>query len=80
MPFYYEGGSQTGSVEIYQISLGSVEITSTLNIGSYDFRFVVIEGTDGSASKAMSVKQELKQAGVDISDFYQVAGYYELSY
>ncbi|WP_127138288.1 collagen-like protein [Flagellimonas oceanensis] len=81
MPFYYDGGSQpAGSVRIYRISLGSVVITNTLTIGGYNFRFVVIEGVSGATSKAMSVEEELKQAGVDISDFYQVAEYYGLEY
>ncbi|MFC4218716.1 hypothetical protein [Flagellimonas marina] len=76
IPYYY----QTSSLTVYAISPGTVTLSSTFDVTSYDFRFVVIQGTDGSASKAISVEQELKQAGVDISDFYQVADYYRLTY
>jgi hypothetical protein len=72
--------AQDFHVFIYSIALQQLTIRSTVAASDVDFRFVVIQGTDGSASKAISVEQELKQAGVDISDFYQVADYYRLTY
>ncbi|WP_421811061.1 collagen-like triple helix repeat-containing protein [Flagellimonas sp.] len=76
IPYYY----QSSSLTVYGIFPGTVRLSSTFDVTSYDFRFVVIEGADGSASKATNVEQELKQAGVDVSDFYQVADYYGLDY
>ncbi|MBW8244440.1 collagen-like protein [Muricauda oceani] len=76
IPYYY----QTSSLTVYGIFPGTVTLSSTFDVNNYDFRFVVIEGTDGSAFKGMGVEQELKQAGVDVSDFYQVADYYGLDY
>jgi len=76
IPYYY----QSSSLTVYGIFPGLVRLSSTFNVSSYDFRFVVIEGTDGLASKAISLERELKQAGIDISDFYQVADYYGLEY
>jgi len=65
---------------IHTIRLGELNLRCSYSGSAVDFRIVVIEGTDGSASKAMSVEQELKRAGVDVSDFYQVADYYGLDY
>jgi hypothetical protein len=76
IPYYY----QSASLTVYGIFPGLVRLSSTFDVSSYDFRFVVIEGNEGSTSKSMSVEQELKQAGVDISDFYEVADYYGLEY
>lgn len=64
---------------IQSIQLGSITIRANYVGNVTDFRFVLIESTNKSASSS-SVYSELKTAGVDINNFNEVMDYYGLDY
>lgn len=70
----------TNYIHIYTISTGLLKLNSSFSISKLDLRFIVIEGKNGSSGKANTIRDELKEADVDISDYYQVATYLGLEY
>lgn len=71
--------NSTNILNISRIALGESVLFSTFDT-TVNLRFVVVEGEEGVSSEGMTVNEELKKAGVDISDFYEVADYYGLEY
>jgi len=67
-------------IHIYTISTGLLKLNSSLSISKLDLRFIVIEGKDGSSGKSNTIQDGMKEAGVDISNYYQVADYLGLEH
>ena len=64
------------ALDITQIRVGELDLDATFN-QTLDFRFILVAGTSstGKTSKA-AVRDELKNAGVDINDYQAVIDYF----
>ncbi len=69
-----------GYVDLYSINLGEVITRSSDFNYRLDVRFIIIQGNDGWGAKSIEIRGDLKNAGIDVSDFSQVANYYGLDY
>jgi len=66
-------------LDITEIRVGNLLLESTFD-QTLDFRFVVVAGNSTSGKSSKNIQRELKAAGVNITDYYAVIGYFGLDY
>ena len=71
-------GAGDVALDITQIRVGELFLDSTFD-QVLDFRFILVAGTSSTGKTSiLSIRSELKNAGVDISDYEAVMNYFRL--
>lgn len=86
LPFDYEQGSDTYYIA-YTYALNEITLYAYRSTGAWDpnlgfpeYRFLLItDNTVGKSTNTESVLEELKNAGIDATNYYEVCDYYGIN-